>query len=165
MSGTQGGAGAAHGRTKWWVVAAITAVPAVLLAGFVAMVAVWVVTDDELSRSGPEKVPCADALRFGGAALPDGAQAVGVCEVQGFQDIHYSAAFRMPRADVRDWLTSTYPDAGVPETQFCAGSDVDLCLDVDLAGHEPPVDAHAVRVDVEYEDGGTALVRFAAFTL
>lgn len=165
MSGTQGGARAPRGRTKWWIVAAITAVPGLLLVGFVALVAMWVVTDDELSRSGPENVPCADALRFGGAALPAGAHVVGACQVQGFQDIHYSAAFRMPRAEVRAWLTATYPDAKAPETQFCGGSGVDLCLDVDLVGSDPPVDAHAVQVDVLYEDAGTALVRFAAFTL
>ncbi|KUO16968.1 hypothetical protein AQJ91_33140 [Streptomyces dysideae] len=139
--------------------------PALAVIGFVAMMVVWVVTDDEARGAGLEKVPCADALHFGGAELPDGAQVVGACEVQGFQDIHYSAAFRMPRADVRDWLTHTYPDAPAPETEFCGAGDVDLCLDVDHPGGHPDAGAHVVQVNVEHEGADTALVRFAAFTL
>ncbi|MFJ8636815.1 hypothetical protein [Streptomyces sp. NPDC093568] len=164
MSGTQGGAAVPRGRTRWGLLAAIMAVPGLVLVGLVALVAVWVTTDDELIRSGPEKVPCADALRFGGAALPEGAQVVGVCEVQGFQDIHYRAAFRMPRAEVREWLAATYPDAPAPGTELCVGQETDLCLDVDLTADKPGAGAHAVQVGVEYEDADTALVRFAAFT-
>ncbi|WP_405586419.1 hypothetical protein [Streptomyces sp. NBC_01092] len=164
MSGKQGGEQAPRGHTRWWLFAALVAVPALALAGFVVMVAVWVLADDDLTRSGPEKVPCADALRFGGAALPDGAKTVGACEVQGFQDIHYRATFRMPRADVPDWLTRTYPDAPAPETEFCT-PDADLCLDLDAPGDHPGAGAHAVQVRVDYEDGGTALVRFTAFTM
>ncbi|MFJ7075586.1 hypothetical protein [Streptomyces sp. NPDC098781] len=165
MSETEGGPGASRGRTRWGLVASITAVPALALAGILTLVAVWVMADDSPGRSGPEKVPCAEALRFGGAALPDGARLVGACEVQGFQDIHYRATFRMPRADVQDWLTATYPDAPAPRNRPCGGANADLCLDVNLAGTEPKADAHAVQVGVEYEDADTALVRFAAFTM
>ncbi|MBJ6620621.1 hypothetical protein [Streptomyces sp. DHE17-7] len=47
-------------------------------------------------------------MGFGGAALPDGAEPVGACTMQGWQDVHYSAAFRMPRAGVAEWLAHTY---------------------------------------------------------
>ncbi|MFB7653951.1 MULTISPECIES: hypothetical protein [unclassified Streptomyces] len=33
--------------------------------------------------------------------------------VQGFHDIHYSAAFRMHRTGVQDWLIHTCPDVRV----------------------------------------------------
>ncbi|MFF6980447.1 hypothetical protein ACFZAV_22700 [Streptomyces sp. NPDC008343] len=167
MSGTQGVAGGAQpprGRTGWPVFAAIVALPGLVIAGLVALVVMWVVADDP-PRSGADTVSCPDALHFGGAELPDGAEVVGACKTQGFQDIHYSATFRMPRADVPGWLEGTYPDAPAPGTKFCGAVDVDLCLDVDAPGGHPDAGAHAVQVRVEYEDADTALVRFAAFTM
>ncbi|MFI6009702.1 hypothetical protein ACIBAG_12915 [Streptomyces sp. NPDC051243] len=145
--------------------AAVVALPGLVVAGFVALVVHWAASGDLFGPSGPEPVACADALHFGGAELPDGAQVVGTCEVQGFQDIHYSAAFRMPRADVGDWLARTYPDAPAPETESCGLWDADLCLDVADPGGHPDAGAHAVQVSVEYESAGTALVRFSTFTL
>ncbi|WP_031482818.1 hypothetical protein [Streptomyces bicolor] len=165
MSGTQGGAERRRGRTRWWVLAAVLALPGLAVAGFVAMVVHWAASDDLFGPTGPEPVACADALHFGGAELPDGAEPVGVCEVQGFQDIHYSATFRMPRADVGDWLTRTYPDAPAPETGSCGLSDADLCLEVAHPDGHPAAGAHAVQVSVEYESADTALVRFSAFTM
>ncbi|MDX2544424.1 hypothetical protein ACOT81_28290 [Streptomyces sp. WI04-05B] len=37
---------AASGRTRWWVVALILGLPALLVIGFLAMVAIWVLTND-----------------------------------------------------------------------------------------------------------------------
>ncbi|MFE1032405.1 hypothetical protein ACFW40_10950 [Streptomyces sp. NPDC058807] len=72
----------------------------------------------------------------------------------------------VPRAGVAEWLAHTYPDAPAPETEYCGGAAVDLCLDLGYAQGLPDgVDAHAVQVSVEYLDAGTALVRFSAFTL
>ncbi|WP_328843596.1 hypothetical protein [Streptomyces sp. NBC_00258] len=42
------------GRTRWWVVALILALPALLIVGFFAMVVIWVLTDDS---SGAEQRP------------------------------------------------------------------------------------------------------------
>jgi len=152
-----------RGRTRWGVLAAVLALPGLAVAGCIVLVVFWLLTDDASLGGGPEQVPCADALRFGGAELPDGAEVVGACEEQGFQDVRYSADFRMPRADVPGWLRDTYPQAPAPATAYCDG-DADLCLDVDHPGDGPGVGAQAVQVNVEYEAAGTALVHFSAFT-
>ncbi len=34
------------GRTRWWVVALILGLPALLVVGFLVMVAIWVLADD-----------------------------------------------------------------------------------------------------------------------
>ncbi|MFD8066552.1 hypothetical protein [Streptomyces parvulus] len=164
----RGGTEVPRGRTRWWRVAALVALPAlVLLPLLVAFVGIVFSEDDDRGEGGraSERVPCAEALAFGGAVLPAGARPTGGCTVQGFQDIHYSAAFRMPRTGVQDWLIHTYPDAPQPAAGFCAGEAADLCLDLNHAAGLPDrVEAHVVRVRVVHEDAGTALVRFTAFT-
>ncbi|MBQ0881904.1 MULTISPECIES: hypothetical protein [Streptomyces] len=164
---TGGGEEVPRGRTRWWPTAVLVALAALVLLPVLIVLVSFVASDSEYPLGGgPEQRPCAEALGFGGAALPDGAEPVGACTMQGWQDVHYSAAFRMPRAGVAEWLAHTYPDAPEPETEFCGDAAVDLCLDLDYAQGLPDgVDAHAVQVSVEYEDTGTALVRFAAFTL
>ncbi|MDQ1032148.1 hypothetical protein QF035_009730 [Streptomyces umbrinus] len=42
------------GRTRWWVVALILGLPALLVVGFLAMVVLWVLADDS---SGAEQRP------------------------------------------------------------------------------------------------------------
>ncbi|MEU5341080.1 hypothetical protein AB0H18_09625 [Streptomyces sp. NPDC020766] len=42
------------GRTRWWVVALILGLPALLVVGFLAMIVIWVLADDS---SGPEQRP------------------------------------------------------------------------------------------------------------
>ncbi|WP_367321771.1 hypothetical protein [Streptomyces sp. HUAS ZL42] len=152
------------GRTRWGVVAAILALPALGVIGFAVLIAAWIFSDDPFGAE-PKPVPCAEALHYGGAALPAGAQTVG-CTEQGFQDTEYSATFRMPRADVGSWLSGTYPDAPAPGTAYCADEDADLCLALDATKGLPDgVSADAVRMSVVYEDADTALVRFSAFTM
>ncbi|MFC8662763.1 hypothetical protein [Streptomyces sp. NPDC057199] len=34
------------GRTRWWIVALIMGLPALLIAGFLAMIVIWVLADD-----------------------------------------------------------------------------------------------------------------------
>jgi hypothetical protein len=141
------------------VLLALLALPALALIGLVVLVVIWSRTDYPLGGA-PEKVPCAEALAFGGAKLPDDARDTA-CTVQAWQDTAYSATFRMPRSGVRDWLAGTYPQAPA-ETRFC-GQGVDLCLDLN-----PPLkgmDADAVKVEVVYEGAGTARVSFSAFTV
>lgn len=163
-----GGLGERRG-TRWWLIAAVVLAPFAMAPLLIAGVA-WMLSDPvpagAADRGAPRPVPCARALAFGGARLPDGARTVGPCETQAGIDRHYSASFRMPRPGVRDWLTRSYPDAGEPESSYCSGG-ADLCLaaGTDRGGLPPGTDAHAVRVSVVYEDGGTALVRFAAFTM
>ncbi|MFG3551367.1 hypothetical protein [Streptomyces sp. NPDC047725] len=162
-----GGAQASPGRTRWWLFAALVSLPALVLLPFLVAFVSIVLSDSEYPLGGgPEQVPCPEALSFGGAALPAGAAPVGECTRQGWQDVHYGAAFRMPGAQVRGWLAHTYPDAPEPETEFCADDAADLCLGLGYAqGLPDAVDADAVQVSVVYEKGGTALVRFSAFTV
>ncbi|WP_405820395.1 hypothetical protein OG241_32645 [Streptomyces sp. NBC_01390] len=40
------------GRTRWWVVALILGLPALLVIGFIAMVVIWVLADDS-SKAEP----------------------------------------------------------------------------------------------------------------
>ncbi|WP_190176431.1 hypothetical protein [Streptomyces naganishii] len=156
---------APRGRTRWWLVAAVAVLPAMALLPFLVAFLGMIFSDSEYPLGGgPKAVSCTRALAFGGAALPDGATPVGGCVEQSWQDVSYSADFRMPRAGVRDWLRRTYPDAPAPETEFCA-DDADLCLELSCTRGLPEgVGADAVQVNVTYEDAGTALVDFAAFT-
>ncbi|MEU3253300.1 hypothetical protein [Streptomyces sp. NPDC006997] len=142
-----------------------------LPALFLVLPMVIVLTGLLLSKSeyplggGPENVPCADVLEFGGAELPAGAEPVGDCTEAGWQDLYYSAVFRMPRADVEDWLSTSYPDAPAPETEYCPDDDAAFCLDVDYTnGLSSVVGADGVKVSVVYVDAETALVRYSAST-
>ncbi|MDT0613218.1 hypothetical protein [Streptomyces lancefieldiae] len=162
-----GGPEGPRGRTRRGLFAALVTLPAlVLLPLLVAFASILLRASDDRDEGRADAVPCSEALAFGGAALPDGARPVGACLRQGFQDTHYSAAFRMPRTGVQGWLAHTYPDAPAPGTAFCPGEDADLCLDPGPGQGLPAgADAHAVQVRVVYEGAGTALVRFASFTV
>ncbi|MEU9992296.1 hypothetical protein AB0E10_36875 [Streptomyces sp. NPDC048045] len=121
------------------------------------------------------KVPCAEALAFGGAELPRGAYDTG-CTVRAWMDTDYTARFRMPKDGVGDWLRTAYPHAPAPRTEHCYPDSVDLCLHLefekgyaDYAGDvpgrsDPGFGAYALDVDVTYEGPDRALVRFSAFT-
>ncbi|OXY97619.1 hypothetical protein BEK98_08665 [Streptomyces diastatochromogenes] len=155
---------ASRGWTRWGLFALVGALP-VLVLGWLAVVVVRFATSDYPLGGGPEKVPCAEALDFGGAKLPEGAYDTE-CTVQAWMDTDYEATFRMPRAGVRDWLTGTYPKGPAPGTELCDES-ADLCLNLDSDEHAPPagVDANAVVVNVTYEGPDTARVSFSAFTV
>ncbi|MDQ0992051.1 hypothetical protein [Streptomyces sp. V3I7] len=153
-----------RGGTRWGLFTAIMALPALRLV-LLAALAVKVMTADPdyPLGGGPEKVPCAEALAFGGARLPHGAHD-GHCTLRAWQETDYEAWFRLPRDDVRAWLRATYPGAPAPDTEFC-GDGVDLCLDLDRTGLGPGAQANAVQIDVRYKGPGTALVQFSAFTV
>ncbi|WP_225838695.1 hypothetical protein [Streptomyces sp. NK08204] len=159
---TAGGEG--RGRTRWGLVAAVLALPGLLLAWMVVLVVKSALSDYPLGGA-PEKVSCAEALSFGGARLPTGAYDTH-CTVQAWQDTDYEAGFRMPRADVRGWLKATYLQGPAPGTDLC-DEGADLCLNLNSDAHPPPdgVDANAVVVNVTYESAGTARVSFSAFTV
>ncbi|MFK0118803.1 hypothetical protein [Streptomyces sp. NPDC090994] len=171
------GTGTTAGRTRWWLVAAIAAVPALALLPFLVGFLWFVLSDgdDRQDRGAVRETGCARALAFGGAALPSGARTVGACEEFVGLDLAYRAEFRMPRADVRGWLAHTYPAAPAPGTESCPAyaadqgteREADLCLDLGPGQGLPDgVEADAVQIGVVAEDGtGTALVRFSAFTV
>jgi hypothetical protein len=145
------------------VFAAIMALPALILAGVAAM-AIRFMTSGHPLGGAPEKVPCAEALDFGGARLPKGAYEAE-CTVQVWLDTEYDVEFRMPRADVVRWLKRTYPVAPEPGAESC-DDGADLCLHMNSAATVPPgVDADAVEIDVTYEEPATARVTFFAFTV
>ncbi|MFG3202147.1 hypothetical protein [Streptomyces sp. NPDC048192] len=160
----RGARAAERGRTRWGTVAAILALPALIL-GCLAVMAVRFATSDHPLGGAPEKVPCAEALAFGGARLPDGAFE-GRCTVRTWLDTDYEAEFRLPRTELWSWLRRTYPQAPAPDTGFCVGGGADFCVDMDSAATVPPgIDANAVQIDVTYEGPRQALVRFSAFTV
>jgi hypothetical protein len=140
------------------------ALPGLLLAGLVTVL-IYYLTSDYPLDGGPEKVPCAEALEFGGAKLPKGAHG-GRCTVRVWLDTSYLADFRMPRADVPKWLADTYPAGPGPGTEFC-DDGADLCLNLDSAHASPPpgAAADAVTVNVTYENAGTARILVSAFTV
>lgn len=155
------------GRTRWGVVAAILALPVLLVTGLLVLIGVWALSDDgEGDGDGTRlrEAPCAEALAFGGGALPSGARDAR-CTVQSWLDTNYQAGFRMPRADVSAWLKDSWPDApepGAPGTRAC-GHGPQYCFQLDVTGH-PGVSAHYVNVSVTYENAETARVRYSAFT-
>ncbi|KDN75470.1 hypothetical protein DF19_23910 [Streptomyces olindensis] len=151
-----------RGHTRWGLILPFLAVPVLLLGFLVIGLFMWGQTDEDDTRGGgTATVPCAEALAFGGAERPGGAEA-GHCAVQRGIDTAYTAVLRMPRADVRDWLRATYPDA--PEART-GGSCAALCLDVTHEDGLPgAAEAHVVQVRVEYVNAETARVRFSAFT-
>lgn len=153
------------GRTRWGLVAAILALPVLLVVGLLVLTAVWVLSDDEeTDGTRLQEVPCAEALAFGGAELPVGARDAK-CTVQSWLDTNYQADFRMPRADVSAWLADAYPEApgpGGPGTEAC-GSGSDYCFQLDVT-ERPGAEAYYVHVNVAYENAETARVRYSAFT-
>ncbi|MBG0853634.1 hypothetical protein I2W78_17720 [Streptomyces spinoverrucosus] len=157
--------GAPRGRTRWGIFAAVAALPGLIVVLLVGAMLAFVLTDDEeIGRYAAENADCAEALGFGGAALPAGVEAES-CTVAHGIDTAYTAVFRMPRADFRAWLADTYPDAPAPRTE-CADADAELCVDLGVytGGLPKGVEAHGVHMDVDHEGTETAQVRFSAFT-
>ncbi|MEU5242901.1 hypothetical protein AB0G81_02060 [Streptomyces asoensis] len=94
--------------------AAILALPVLLVAGLLVLIGVWVLSDDEeTDGTRLKEVPCAEALAFGGARMPEGA-GDAKCTVQSWLDTNYQADFRVPRAGFDSWLEDAYPQRAVP---------------------------------------------------
>ncbi|MFG2573328.1 hypothetical protein [Streptomyces sp. NPDC048481] len=168
--GEKDGAGAGRavptgGRTRWGVVAAILALPVLLVAGLLVLIGVWVLGEDgEADGTRLRNVDCAEALAFGGAEVPADVRDAR-CTVQSWLDTNYQADFRMPRAGVGAWLKDAYPAApapGGPGTESC-GHGSDYCFRLDVTGR-PGTQAYYVNVTVTYENAETARVRYSAFT-
>jgi len=151
---------AGPGRTRWGVMAAILVVPALVVAGLLALLVAWLFTDDSVD-TGIQKAPCAQVLAYGGAKLPTGAYD-GSCRRWSGPKFRYEATFRMPRAGVRDWLTATFPDGPQPRSRQCGSETIDLCLTVG-AGEVPSRDS-ATQVEITYDGPKWAQVRFLGYT-
>ncbi|MFF7309698.1 hypothetical protein [Streptomyces sp. NPDC008137] len=151
-----------RGHTRWGLVLPFIAVPVLVLGFLIVGLFTWALTDrDDPRAGGPAKAACAEVLLFGGARMPANTQA-DQCAVQRGIDTAYTAVLRMPREDVRGWLSETYPDAPRVRTDGSCGA---LCLDVTHEDGLPgTAEAHVVQVRVDYEDAETASVRFSAFT-
>ncbi|MEU6177462.1 hypothetical protein [Streptomyces coeruleorubidus] len=152
-----------RGHTRWRLIPPVLAVPVLVLGFLTAGLFVWALSDEGNPRAGAlKKVPCAEALAFGGASPPVNAH-VGDCTVQQGIDTAYAAELRMPREDVSDWLRETYPKAPAVRTGEACGA---FCLDVTHEDGLPATaEAHVVQVRVEYVNAETARVRFSAFTM
>lgn len=150
------------GRTRWGIVAGILALPVLAIGGLIALIVFYVLFQADHDGYEGTDVPCADVLHFGGAELPESAENIGPCTEQGFQELRYVARFRMPRAEVTDWLVSTY-DA-VPQQGPCGSLEADLCLTEEHPDGHPDAGAGTVTVQVKYKDSETARVSFLAST-
>jgi hypothetical protein len=152
-----------RGYTRWRLILPVLAVPVLVLGFLVVGLFVWALSDEEAPRAGGlQKVPCAEALAFGGASPPADAH-VGKCTMQQGIDTAYAAVLSMPREDVRGWLRETYPNAPEARSDASCGA---LCLDVSHEDGLPAAaGAHVVQVRVEYVNAETARVRFSAFTM
>jgi hypothetical protein len=152
-----------RGYTRWRLILPVLAVPVLVLGFLVVGLFVWALSDEEDPRAGGlQKVPCAEALAFGGASPPADAH-VGKCTMQQGIDTAYAAVLSMPREDVRGWLRETYPNAPEARSDASCGA---LCLDVSHEDGLPAAaGAHVVQVRVENVNAETARVRFSAFTM
>ncbi|MFJ4687187.1 hypothetical protein [Streptomyces sp. NPDC088789] len=155
------GAGSRSGGRRWRWATAVGA-PVLLIAVAVTALYDWSEDVADVADDRVTEVPCAEALGFGGARLPEGAEP-GRCTHQAFLDTLYTADFTMPRAAVREWLTRTYPQAEAVRTS--CGEGVELCFDAAWdSGLPGGVEAHAVNARVTCPDARTARVEFQAFT-
>ena len=152
--------GSAPGGTRWGVVLGIVALPALLVAGALVVLGLWLFTDDSVG-TGVEKAPCRRALAFGGAQASKGAYDTS-CAVRSDPGTRYTASFRMPSDEVRGWLTATYPGAPEPRDRRCPDPAVDRCLDLG-PGEVSGVDA-AVLLEFTDDRPGWTEVRFSAST-
>ncbi|MGC5034228.1 hypothetical protein ACPXCS_05625 [Streptomyces sp. DT190] len=153
-----------RGHTRWGLTVPFLAVPVLVLGFLVPGLFMWAPDDRHDPDAGAaQQDVCAEALAFGGARAPAGAD-LRDCTVQRGIDTAYSAVLLMPREDVAGWLRSAYPHAPRPRTG--GGSCGALCLDVTHQDGLPAsARAHVVQVRVEDGNAETARVRFSAFTM
>ncbi|MER5477343.1 hypothetical protein ABT026_10200 [Streptomyces sp. NPDC002734] len=142
-----------RGRKTWRVVLIVLA--AVVVAGVWWL---WAAAEALEDSTSSHQAPCPEALAFAGGTLPSGATDAR-CTVQSWMDTYYRADFRMPRADVADWMSHNWP-AMETRTEFCHPKSAALCASTDSTGGQ----AHSLTVTVTHEDADTARVHVEAFT-
>ncbi|MFC7305760.1 hypothetical protein ACFQVC_16220 [Streptomyces monticola] len=149
-------------RRLLWGMWGICLVVAVAFVGYVVWLVILYVANggDDPFLTGSD-ISCGQAMAYANGSLPDQVTDQD-CEFHNWMDDQASGTFRMPRADARSWLSSTYPDGDL-DTASC-GEGTDLCLRQDFEHGTAGSSVHGVRIDVTYEDGDTALVRLSAFS-
>ncbi|MFD1660335.1 hypothetical protein ACFSL4_19530 [Streptomyces caeni] len=129
----------------WWLCAVFVAV---CLAGAGWVVYAYVKHGDDAFGSA-EKVDCAEVIHFARAQPPVGMSDED-CALDDAAHRSYDGSWRMPRAEVADWLKRSFP--GLRPSTPCGA---DLCMNL---RDEAPPGANRMWLWVEYEGGGTALV-------
>ncbi|WP_432095365.1 hypothetical protein [Streptomyces sp. bgisy100] len=118
--------------------------------------------DQDLDHRIARKVPCTEGMRFAGLeGLPPGARD-SRCRMMSGIDTFYDVRFRIPRADLTAWLERTYPDAK-PTADACLQHKADACAQFSPTPGSG-AEAHVIDLNVTYESGNSASVRFAPFT-
>ncbi|MFF3326685.1 hypothetical protein [Streptomyces sp. NPDC002889] len=142
-------------RVLWAVLAVPLAAAVALVMWFAWMVISFMVSDDPFNTHS--QAGCSRAMEFAHGSLPEGTTDED-CSVDEWMDTVVRGTFRMPRADVADWLkATTYPDEKPKE--HCTQ---DVCLDISYPSAQNVV-ADEVRLTVEYENADSALVTLEAF--
>lgn len=136
------------GRTRWRIVAAITAVP-VALTG---LLTAWFIADRS-ALDEPTDVSCAAAMTFAHGTLPTAATNEH-CQSVYWQETEVNGTFHMPRADVDPWLSATYP-------QFEPDADCaeDRCLTYAFGTSDL---ADTVKLSIRVEPGTSARITLLA---
>ncbi|WP_406218345.1 hypothetical protein [Streptomyces canus] len=147
------------GRTRWGVFLAILAVPTLVVAALIALLVAWLFTDDSVAAD-VKKTSCSEALAFGGAKLPEGADDAW-CGIEAGPEPRYEALFRMPRAEVGAWVAASFPEGPRLRTTQCGDTQVDACLNAGPVAGERA----SVQIDITHDSRKWSEVRFVAFTL
>ncbi|MFJ6389453.1 hypothetical protein ACIQJT_17805 [Streptomyces sp. NPDC091972] len=149
---------AAPGRTRWGVFLTILAVPTLVVAGLIAVLVAWLFTDDSV-EADVKKTSCVEALAYGGAKLPAGADDAW-CGIQAGPEPRYEANFRLRRDEVGPWVAAGYPEGPGLRTEQCRSEAVDACLN----GGPVAGKMSAVQIEVVHDGPKWSEVRFVAFT-
>ncbi|MFF3764995.1 hypothetical protein ACFYYR_13040 [Streptomyces sp. NPDC001922] len=144
------------------------AIGAAAAAAAVVALATWYVVDtvrevdQDLDHRIARKVPCTEGMRFAGLdGLPPGARD-SRCRMLSGIDTLYDVRFRIPRTDLTAWLERTYPHTKLT-ADACLQHKADACAQFSPAPASG-AKAHVIDLNVTYESGNSARVRFAPFT-
>ncbi|MGW5419603.1 hypothetical protein [Streptomyces sp. NPDC003943] len=152
------GATKRRGRRWIWILVGVAVVLSLPLAFLWWAASFW----DDVGK--PQPVDCAEAMSWAGATLPKSAEDAH-CTEATWLDTMVDADFRMPRAEVAEWLAGTWP-AARPTADACLGTG-DLCLHLEAEEDFPQTMGGPAAVDVRvtYENADTALVSVSPFTV
>ncbi|WP_139140877.1 hypothetical protein [Streptomyces oceani] len=138
------------------ILAGVAGLAVVGLVLFVGLLGYHSEASDDV-RDSRSDVSCSKALSFAHGTLPEDASEADCTRADGI-DVFVSGRFRMPRADVRGWLDTHYPQA-----ERRTSCEEDLCLERSYASSETE-GAYEVRLTVGYVGADSAHVTLEAFT-
>ncbi|MBT2365468.1 hypothetical protein J7E88_09080 [Streptomyces sp. ISL-10] len=108
-------------RALWALLAVPLAVCGAVVAWWVWAIGSFMVSDDPFGTHS--EVSCSTAMEFAHGTLPEKTTDED-CTIDQWMDDVVRGTFRMPRADVDEWLKAAYPDARPKE--HCAD---DVCIE------------------------------------